>query len=508
MKKLIFLLVLLDICGKAVVAQNKSITKPSATPVDIYVGGFYEAPGSRNAVATYWKNGTPVTLGDNNTESEVLSMFVAGDQVFATGTYGAKAVYWLNGQKNVLTADEGCFGSAVDIVVVGNDVYIAGYERVYTGYGKMYSSFKDYARLWKNGRSIPLDISGDFRSYATCVTVDPETGDVYVLGHTGYEAGQARIWRNGLLVNLLKTESFFPVKMRIIGNELLVAGKQSVTPDEIRGAYLRGNKYDQKLTRLNTGRGNGTATDIVVANKNVAVVTFDQDFIRYWKNDIPTILGKATSFPDPYMIAANGDDVYVAGFGFDNEQSGSSRVWKNGEVIFKLSGMVLLTLFVLPQKSTSSDSRKQAVTVKPQTLVATKPASPTVIGLTLKQEAEKFLAENKTKPGVLTTPSGLQYEILGQGAGPKPGANDKVRFIATRTDMVGAQVKGSMKLSPNGMVVSNLMPGLAEGMQLMNVGGKYKFTLPPKLNMLVSPPDYPEGAVNMIWEVELLDIVR
>jgi FKBP-type peptidyl-prolyl cis-trans isomerase len=230
----------------------------------------------------------------------------------------------------------------------------------------------------------------------------------------------------------------------------------------------------------------------------------------YWKNGQEIRLTNGQYDADTRSITVFDGAVYVAGV-----HNYKAVYWKNGrEVVLtkndqgEAMSIVVLAGSGLPAVDDAPMSQKKEEPVKPRVPVAIKPAGPAVTGLTLKQEAEKFLAENKKKPGVLSTPSGLQYEILGQGAGPKPGANDKVRFIATRTDMVGAQVKASAQLSPNPMVVSYLMPGLVEGMQLMNVGSKYKFTLPPKLNMLVSPPNYPEGAVIMVWEVELLEIVK
>src|SRR5436190_11447002 len=96
------------------------------------------------------------------------------------------------------------------------------------------------------------------------------------------------------------------------------------------------------------------------------------------------------------------------------------------------------------------------------------------LGETNKQEGEKFLAENKTKPGVITLPSGLQYKVLAEGEGesPKPGDVVKVNYRGTLID--GTEFDGSYKRGePSTFTVTGVIKGWTEALQLMKPGGKW-----------------------------------
>lgn len=120
----------------------------------------------------------------------------------------------------------------------------------------------------------------------------------------------------------------------------------------------------------------------------------------------------------------------------------------------------------------------------------------------------KFLAENAKKAGVITTTSGLQYEVLNQGSGAKPKATDTVKV-----DYVGKLLDGSTfdssidRGEPALIPLNGVIPGWAEGLQLMSVGSKYKLTIPSALAY------GPQGAGDMIgpnstivFEVTLISI--
>lgn len=120
----------------------------------------------------------------------------------------------------------------------------------------------------------------------------------------------------------------------------------------------------------------------------------------------------------------------------------------------------------------------------------------------------KFLAENGKKAGVTTTASGLQYEVLKQGTGPKPKETDIVKVDYVGTFMDGKEFDSSIEsgqpaVFPVGMVI----PGWVEGIQLMNVGSKYKLYIP---SALAYGEQGAQGAIApntmLIFEVELLDI--
>ena len=121
-------------------------------------------------------------------------------------------------------------------------------------------------------------------------------------------------------------------------------------------------------------------------------------------------------------------------------------------------------------------------------------------------EGDKFLAENKTKPGVVTTASGLQYIILKPGSGAKPTANSEVTVHYKGTLLNGRQFDSSYdRGEPISFPLSRVIPGWTEGLQLMQEGATYRFFIPWKLGYGAqgAGQDIPPYSV-LIFEVELL----
>jgi FKBP-type peptidyl-prolyl cis-trans isomerase FklB len=130
-------------------------------------------------------------------------------------------------------------------------------------------------------------------------------------------------------------------------------------------------------------------------------------------------------------------------------------------------------------------------------------------GAANRKEAEAFLAANKSKPGVVTLPSGLQYKILKEGTGPKPTANDTVTCNYRGTLISGKEFDSSYKRGqPASFPVSGVIKGWTEALQLMPVGSKWQLFLPADLAYGDRPP--PGGDIApgdaLIFEVELLSI--
>lgn len=127
-----------------------------------------------------------------------------------------------------------------------------------------------------------------------------------------------------------------------------------------------------------------------------------------------------------------------------------------------------------------------------------------------KEEGEKFLADNKTKSGVITTESGLQYQVITEGTGAKPTAEDHVKVHYTGALLDGTKFDSSIdRGEPAEFPVSQVIKGWTEGLQLMPVGSKYIFWIPSDLAY------GDRGAGQMIkpnstlkFEVELLEIVN
>ena len=122
---------------------------------------------------------------------------------------------------------------------------------------------------------------------------------------------------------------------------------------------------------------------------------------------------------------------------------------------------------------------------------------------------EDFLEQNKNKPGVETTPSGLQYEVLQQGTGAKPKATDKVKCHYHGTLIDGTVFDSSVQRGqPATFPLNMVIKGWTEALQLMSVGSKYRLFLHPSLaygNRQTGSVIGPNS--TLIFDVELLDIV-
>ncbi len=124
-------------------------------------------------------------------------------------------------------------------------------------------------------------------------------------------------------------------------------------------------------------------------------------------------------------------------------------------------------------------------------------------------KGDKFLAENGKKEGVVTTASGLQYQVLTQGKGAKPGASDSVKVNYKGQLLDGTEFDSSYKRGePAVLPLQGVIPGWAEGLQLMAVGSKYRFWIPAKLAYGEQAPPMIGPNQVLDFEVELLEVVK
>ena len=118
-----------------------------------------------------------------------------------------------------------------------------------------------------------------------------------------------------------------------------------------------------------------------------------------------------------------------------------------------------------------------------------------------------YLERNGQRDGVITTSSGLQYEVLDEGSGPKPTTTDRVRVHYRGSLVDGDEFESSFDGEPVTFGVTDVIPGWTEGLQLMSVGSRYRFVLPSELAYgQGGGPGGPNSA--LIFEVQLLEIVQ
>ena len=127
-----------------------------------------------------------------------------------------------------------------------------------------------------------------------------------------------------------------------------------------------------------------------------------------------------------------------------------------------------------------------------------------------KLEGQKFCSENKKNPKVVELPSGLQYEVIKEGTGPKPTINDKVRVHYHGTLIDGQIFDSSIdRGQPIEFNVNGVISGWTEALLLMPVGSKWKLVIPSDLaygDNQTGP--YIKPGSTLLFDVELLDIIK
>ena len=211
----------------------------------------------------------------------------------------------------------------------------------------------------------------------------------------------------------------------------------------------------------------------------------------------PAPVKKATTTPATSPLKTLNDSAsYAIGVSVASFYSQQGVTQLNASLVAKAINDVLGKKTVL-----LNDHQANSVMMKYMTQAQESKAKPNIVA------GQKFLAQNKTKAGVKTTASGLQYEVIKEGTGSKPTTADTVTVHYVGTLINGNEFDNSLKRGePISFPVTGVIRGWTEALQLMPEGSKYKLYIPHEL--AYGPNDngpIPGGSV-LIFEVELLKV--
>jgi hypothetical protein len=270
--------------------SSAQVIAKTPTAVDVYAAGI-EIVNNRS-VAKYWKNEVGVNLTNAVNNATATAIAVVGNDVYVTGyeevdhnipDAGTKPKYWKNGVPYLLDNDLYA-GRARGICIDGTDIYICGNTDVFL-------PIPDVAKYWKNGTAVILPNGINKSSYATSISVSG--ADVYV---SGYERDEntnkfnAVYWKNGVRIAL---------------------SSNSASEQYAWSIFASG-------------------TDVYVCGyENIGTYTNPHPVAKYWKNGTEVYLTNNVNTSDAYSIKVIGADVYVGG-GETNAGVYSCKYWKNG----------------------------------------------------------------------------------------------------------------------------------------------------------------------------------
>lgn len=256
--------------------SNIKATCISVQNNDVYAAGTGISSSNGNEFAIAWKNGTIVNLQQGSFGS-AEAMQVVGNDVYIAGRNNHKAVYWKNSFVEVSLSNNISWAEAIQ--VVGNDVYVAG---------TIYDGLNNIGVYWKNGVQINVPNASSISA------IHVVGNDVYVAGYT-YNGVYyiVNYWKNGIKKQLSSADAYGAdaLSIQVIDNDVYVAGFVGSR------AVLWKNGQEMPLTSSGVTVDNAAATSVIVLGDDVYVSGFEYNTAKFWKNDVRTDInnGKANS---------------------------------------------------------------------------------------------------------------------------------------------------------------------------------------------------------------------
>lgn len=258
----------------------------------------------------------------NSNVETVKDIYACGHQR-DEGSYINKATLWTNGEATTLAVNNiNHSATAQGVGVLGNDVYVVGYEEI--------NEDIKIAKIWKNGMATDLT-DGAFSGFAQAIAFN--NNDVYVLGNVKSSEGYfvPTVWKNNTEISKLTDGMHEASGTSIVvkNNDVYVVGYEYNESTSI--AKLWKNGIATNLTDETTW---ARATDLAILGSDVYVVGYfgglSGSTAKAWKNAVPYILKGTITGTYECSISIAGHDVYIAG----KETSGAVnmlKLWKNGE---------------------------------------------------------------------------------------------------------------------------------------------------------------------------------
>ncbi len=213
---------------------------------------------------------------------------------------------------------------------------------------------------------------------------------------------------------------------------------------------------------------------------------------------------------------AGGDDLGTPSLG-TNDQKASYAIGLNmGRTLEPVSGRIDMLALRAGIRDAMANADPQIAPEELQTVMeqfstevnAEQEAERAEAATKNEEEGSAYLAENGAREGVVTTDSGLQYEVMREGSGAQPAPGDQVKIHYKGTLIDGTEFDSSYGGEPAQFAVGGVIPGFSEGLQLMAEGSQYRMVIPGDLGY---GPMGSGGAIGpnatLIFEVEMIEVV-